>query len=201
MGGPAPPGVGDAFQRAALRDRQQKRVRRLQRKTSVWRAGQRGRGQAHSARKTLRVRSRPRDLSRAGGQSRGRTGTKRSASEAPNPLSAAKQEAVSRRFAGGGYLPCPRERTLCRAAVTQLPAHFASTLCRCQAAAHQTGGASGKDPACQGRRRRRRGLIPGSGRSLEEGMATHSSVLVWRVPWTEEPGGLQSVGSQRLRQD
>ena len=34
---------------------------------------------------------------------------------------------------------------------------------------------------------------------LEEGMATHSSILAWRVPWTEEPGGLQSVGSQRVR--
>ena len=32
---------------------------------------------------------------------------------------------------------------------------------------------------------------------LEEGMATHSSTLVWRSPWTEEPGGLQSVGLQR----
>ena len=31
---------------------------------------------------------------------------------------------------------------------------------------------------------------------LEEGMATHSSILAWRIPWTEEPGGLQSVGSQ-----
>ena len=43
-----------------------------------------------------------------------------------------------------------------------------------------------------------RGLIPGSGRSLEEGMATHSSVLVWRIPWTEEFGGLQSMESQRV---
>ena len=34
---------------------------------------------------------------------------------------------------------------------------------------------------------------------LEEGMATHSSILAWRIPWTEEPGGLQSVGSQRVR--
>ena len=33
---------------------------------------------------------------------------------------------------------------------------------------------------------------------LEEGMATHSSILAWRVPWTEEPGGLQSMGSQRV---
>ena len=30
---------------------------------------------------------------------------------------------------------------------------------------------------------------------LEEGMATHSSILAWRIPWTEEPGGLQSIGS------
>ena len=34
--------------------------------------------------------------------------------------------------------------------------------------------------------------------SLEKGMATHSSILAWRVPWTEEPGGIQSMGSQRL---
>ena len=33
---------------------------------------------------------------------------------------------------------------------------------------------------------------------LEKGMATHSSILVWRILWTEEPGGLQSVGSQEL---
>ena len=37
--------------------------------------------------------------------------------------------------------------------------------------------------------------------SLEKGMATHSSILVWRIPWTEEPGGLQSMGSQRVRHD
>ena len=34
------------------------------------------------------------------------------------------------------------------------------------------------------------GSIPGSGRSLEEGMATHSSILNWKIPWTEESGGL-----------
>ena len=47
------------------------------------------------------------------------------------------------------------------------------------------------------------GLIPGSGRSPggEEGMATHSSILAWRIAWTEEPGGLQSMGSQRVRHD
>ena len=36
---------------------------------------------------------------------------------------------------------------------------------------------------------------------LEEGMATHSSILAWRIPWTEEPGGLQSMGSQRVRHE
>ena len=34
--------------------------------------------------------------------------------------------------------------------------------------------------------------------SLEKEMATHSSILAWRIPWTEEPGGLQSMGSQRV---
>ena len=34
---------------------------------------------------------------------------------------------------------------------------------------------------------------------LERGMATHSSILAWRIPWTEYPGGLQSMGSQRVR--
>ena len=43
------------------------------------------------------------------------------------------------------------------------------------------------------------GSIPGSGRSLEEEMATHSSILAWEIPWTEEPGGLQSMGSQKSR--
>ena len=36
---------------------------------------------------------------------------------------------------------------------------------------------------------------------LEKGMAIHSSTLAWRIPWTEEPGGLQSMGSQRVKQD
>ena len=35
--------------------------------------------------------------------------------------------------------------------------------------------------------------------TLEEEMATHSSILAWKSPWTEEPGGLQSIGSQRVR--
>ena len=44
-----------------------------------------------------------------------------------------------------------------------------------------------------------RASSPGLGRSLEKGMATHSSILAWRSPWTEKPGGLQSMGSQRVR--
>ena len=36
---------------------------------------------------------------------------------------------------------------------------------------------------------------------LEEGMATRSSILAWRIPWTQEPGGLQSTGSQRVGHD
>ena len=40
------------------------------------------------------------------------------------------------------------------------------------------------------------GLIPGIGGPLEKEMAIHSSILVWEVPWTEEPGGLKSMGLQ-----
>ena len=40
------------------------------------------------------------------------------------------------------------------------------------------------------------GPVPGTGRSPEEGMPTHSSLFAWRIPWTEEPGELQSIGSQ-----
>ena len=42
------------------------------------------------------------------------------------------------------------------------------------------------------------GSIPELGRSSGEGMATHSSILAWRIPWTEEPGRLQSTGSERV---
>ena len=43
--------------------------------------------------------------------------------------------------------------------------------------------------------------IPGSERSLEEEMAIHSSILAWEIPWTEEPGGLQSMELQRVGHD
>ena len=45
------------------------------------------------------------------------------------------------------------------------------------------------------------GFIPGLGRSPGEGNGTHSSVLTWRLPWTVGPGGLQSMGWQRVRHD
>ena len=46
-------------------------------------------------------------------------------------------------------------------------------------------------------------LVQSLGREdpLEEGMAAHSSILAWRIPWTEEPGGLHSTGSQRVGHD
>ena len=56
----------------------------------------------------------------------------------------------------------------------------------------------GKNPSAKGGDVRDPGLISGLGRSLEGGTATHSSVLPWRIPWTEEPGGQQSMGSQRV---
>ena len=45
------------------------------------------------------------------------------------------------------------------------------------------------------------GSTPGWGRSPGEGNGYHSSILVWRIPWTEEPGGLQSMRSQRVGHD
>ena len=45
------------------------------------------------------------------------------------------------------------------------------------------------------------GSIPGLQRFPGEEMATHPSILAWRIPWTEEPGGLQSMGSQRVGHD
>ena len=45
------------------------------------------------------------------------------------------------------------------------------------------------------------GSIPGSGRSPGEGNGNHSTILAWKIPWTEEPGGLQFMGSQRVRYD
>ena len=59
-------------------------------------------------------------------------------------------------------------------------------------------GSGGKEPTCNAGDL---GLIPGLGRSPEEEMATHCSILAWRIPWTEERGGLQSMGLQRVGHD
>ena len=48
---------------------------------------------------------------------------------------------------------------------------------------------------------RNAGSIPGSGRSPGKGNDYHSSILAWRISWTEEPGGLQSIGLQKVRHD
>ena len=56
------------------------------------------------------------------------------------------------------------------------------------------GGSDSKESACNAGDS---GLIPGSGRSPEKEMATHSNVLAWEIPWIEEPGGLQSMGAQK----
>ena len=60
------------------------------------------------------------------------------------------------------------------------------------------GGSDGKESACNAGYP---GSIPVSGRSLEKEMETHSSILTWETPWTQEPAGLQSMGSQRVGHD
>ena len=58
------------------------------------------------------------------------------------------------------------------------------------------GGSDGKESACNAGDL---GLTPGSEKSLEKGMETHSSILAWILPWTEEPSGLQSLGVRKSR--
>ena len=60
------------------------------------------------------------------------------------------------------------------------------------------GGSDSKESACNAGDL---SSIPGLGRSQEKEMATYSSILAWRIPWTEEHGGLQSIGWQRVRLD
>ena len=55
-----------------------------------------------------------------------------------------------------------------------------------------------KNPPANAEDERDMGSVPGLGRSLRGRMATHSSILAWRIPWTEEPGGIWSLGSQRV---
>jgi len=60
------------------------------------------------------------------------------------------------------------------------------------------GGSDGKDSSYNVGDRREADSIPGSGNPLEKGLTARSSILAWRIPWTEEPGGLQSMESQRV---
>ena len=60
------------------------------------------------------------------------------------------------------------------------------------------GGSVGKASACNAEDL---GLIPGQEVPLEKEMATHSSTLAWKIPWMEEPAGLQSMGLQRVGYD
>ena len=63
---------------------------------------------------------------------------------------------------------------------------------------HVPGGSDGNESTCNAGDL---GSVPGQEDPLEKGMATHSSILAWRIPWTKEPAGLQSMGSQRVGQD
>ena len=64
------------------------------------------------------------------------------------------------------------------------------------------GGTSGKEPGCQCRRHKRYSFQSLCWEDpLEEEMSTHPRIFVWRIPWTEEPGGLQSIGLQRVGHD
>ena len=63
------------------------------------------------------------------------------------------------------------------------------------------GSANGKEPACWYQRYETQVWSLGWDDSLEKVMASHSSILAWRIPWTEHLGGLQSIGSQGVRHD
>ena len=63
------------------------------------------------------------------------------------------------------------------------------------------GGPSGKESTCNAGDIEMQVPFLGGEDLLEEEMATHSRILAWRFPWTEEPGRLQSMGSQRVRYD
>ena len=60
------------------------------------------------------------------------------------------------------------------------------------------GGSDSKESACSACSAGDLGSIPGSRRPLEKGMATYTSILAWKIPWTEKPGGLQSMGGKEL---
>ena len=95
----------------------------------------------------------------------------------------------------GCFLLCPHlmegaGQTLSGASLIKVPIPFMGF----------PGGTSGKEPACQYRNVRDVSLIPGWGRAPGGGRGNHSSILAWRIPWSEEPRQLQFMGSQRIGQ-
>ena len=95
--------------------------------------------------------------------------------------------------------PAPGEQLLCTGLCLRLP--VPGLISRAPVPPHGVsfpGGSGGKESACDGGDP---GSIPGSRRSPGEGNGTRSSILAWRIPWTEEPGGLQYMWSQRVRYD
>ena len=91
---------------------------------------------------------------------------------------------------------CPLSHIFPNSSITQTP-ELPSSLAQVNPHLGFPGGASGKEPTYQCRRCKRMQVWSlGREDSLEEGMATYSSILAWEIPWTEEPGGLQSIGLQ-----
>ena len=71
----------------------------------------------------------------------------------------------------------------------------------CQSIHGVLSGSAGKASPAMQETQEMRAQSLGRADPLEEEMATHSSILTWEIPWTEEPGGLQPVGSQRVGHD
>ena len=99
--------------------------------------------------------------------------------------------------------PCYRKRRVCGEDLLWLIMSWVWTtqLCLYILSWAFPGGTEVKNQPAKAGDARDPDLIPGSGRSPEEEMATHSSVLAWRIPGMEEPGGLPSVGSHRVGHD
>ena len=89
---------------------------------------------------------------------------------------------------------------LCPCGQLRIPAQTGYSVSTLTAAGFPGGSAVKNPPAVQ---KVQEMWVQSLGREdpLEEGMVTHSSILAWRIPWTEEPGRLQSTGSQRVRHD
>ena len=82
--------------------------------------------------------------------------------------------------------------------IDTIPTFLIISVCSYTSQMRFPGGSSGKESTCQRRRRKRPTFNSLSGRFLEVGNANSSSILAWKIPCTEEPGGLQSTGLQRV---